>query len=263
MSEYDQALSAFQASLPAEESGAGNQPSPTGPSVESGTPPAPVVEQASKDIDISSLPEEAQLFIRARERELQGDYTRKTQEVAEQRREAEQAMQFLQALNTDPNFAMSVLSQLQGNLAAAGFDFDGGDEYFGGDEGPDPYQAEIARLEANQNAIQEMLYEQQLSASLDFQLARIAQDHPDWTDQDQQAIIDLGFATGGDLMAAAEQYAGIRDNVILSYLNSKGSVNAPSNVPATGSGVTPPSQPKTEEELRAAALAQIRAAFQE
>lgn len=256
MSEYDQALSAFQAALPAEES-TGNQPNEQGPSVEAPTPAEPPVP-ASREIDISGLPEEAQLYIRARERELQGDYTRKTQEAAAQRQEAQQALQFLEALNSDPEFANQVLTQLQGNLAAAGYFNQESDEY-GLDEGPDPYQQEIASLRANQDAIQTAMYEQQLANSLDYQLAQIAQQHPDWGEAEHQAIIDLGFATGGNLMEAAKQYEAINDAVILRYLNSKGSTQAPAVLPSTGSAVTPPKAPRTDEELRAAAMERIRA----
>src|SRR6478735_4440824 len=59
-----------------------------------------------------NLPPEAQAYLTQREREMQADYTRKTQEVAAQRREAEQAMEFVQALNTDPSFAYQVHESL-------------------------------------------------------------------------------------------------------------------------------------------------------
>lgn len=260
MSDYDAALSAFQAALPADDA-AGNQPPAGSPSDAPATPQEPAQEPASRDIDVSGLPEEAQLYLRARERELQGDYTRKTQEIAEQRREAEQAMQFLQALNSDPDFAYNVLNQLQGNLAAAGYSFDQGADEYGIDEdsGYDPYQAEIARLSQQQEAIQEAMLEQQLSANLDYQLSQIASQHPEWGDSEYQAIIDLGYATNGDLFSAAKQFEAINDSVILRYLQSKGSVNAPAPLPNTGSAATPLPTPKTDEELRAAAMERIRA----
>src|SRR4051812_32489640 len=65
-------------------------------------------EAATPKIDLSQVDPQAQEYIQSREREMQADYTRKTQEAASARQEAEQALQFIEALNTDPNFALQV-----------------------------------------------------------------------------------------------------------------------------------------------------------
>jgi hypothetical protein len=256
--EYETALGAFEAL-----ESAGNQPeapegAPEGATVEPSQPEVP----ASKSIDISGLPEEAQVFIRAREREMQADYTRKTQEVAAQRAEAEQAMQFIQALNSDPQFAGEVLSHLQGQLAAAGYQFEASDEYevdeWGQQVEPDPYAEEIADLKQWRAQMEDQWVEANLSASLDRQLSVIQAQHPDWGDSDMQAIIDLGFATQGDLMAAAEQYQAVQDQILARYLQGKSSVNTPSPLPSAPANQVP-QQPRSEEELRSAAMEIIRA----
>ena len=259
MSDYETALGAFQAAETA-----GNPPdAPTGAPetdlpVESSQPGEP----ASKSIDISGLPEEAQIFIRAREREMQSDYTRKTQEVAAQRAEAEQAMQFVQALNSDATFAEQVLTHLQDQLAAAGYGEPAGfapegDEY-GMYEESDPYAEEINDLQQWRANMEQQWVEANLSANLDRQLSVIQSQHPDWGEQDMQAIIDLGFATQGDLMAASAQYQGLQDQVLARYLQGKSSVNTPASLPNV-SGTPVPQGLKTEEQTRAAAMEIIRA----
>lgn len=252
---FDAALSAFQDLENDPSSQEQNQPDEQGGEVGAGADPT-----ASRDIDVSGLPEEAQIFLRAREREMQADYTRKTQEVAEQRKQAEQAMQFLTALNSDPEFAYQVLNHLQSNLATAGYQV-APEQYeaeeFGEYEEPDPYQQEIAELKQWRNQMENEWVEANLSAQLDRQLATIQQQHPDWNDSDLQGIIDLGFATNGDLMKAAEQYQALQDAALTRYLEKKGSVTTPASLPSSPAQ-TPAVQPKTEKELHAAAQEYLR-----
>jgi hypothetical protein len=209
----------------------------------------------SKEVDISHLPEEAQVFIRAREREMQADATRKWQEAAELRRQAEESIAFVQALNSDPSFAMKVHEYLDDNLAAAGFLEEDTEDVYG--EGSDPYQAEIADLQQWKAQIQEQMQVAELSAQLDRQLMQVQADNPKWDQSDFDAVIDLGFATGGDLVEAAKVYQAIQDRSLQRYLESKGSVTAPPQV--TGRSGTPvPPALATDDELRQAALERIR-----
>jgi len=266
VSEYDAALGAFQAleSDPSAQD-AGNQPeAPAQPSAPGAAPvePSQAPEGASsKSIDISHLPEEAQVFIRAREREMQADYTRKTQEAAAQRAEAEQAMQFIQALNSDPNFALQAYQTLEAQLAQQGYlqaqEVEQYDEY-GQPVEADPYAEKIAEIEQWKDQMQDEWLTANLSAQLDRQISAIQSQHPDWTEQDMQAVIDLGFATNGDLMAASQQYQAVQDQVLARYLQSKSSVNTPAPLPSGGANQVMPHL-KSEEETRAAAMEIIRA----
>jgi hypothetical protein len=264
--EYEQAMEAFNALESDPSAHEGNQPTPPVEPVEPSQPAAPSApapaEPASSTIDISGLPEEAQLYIRARERELTGDYTRKTQEIAAQRQEAAQAMQFLEALNSDPEFAFQVLNHLQSNLASAGYqvapeETEQYDEY-GQPVGPDPYAQEINELQNWRGQMEEQWLEANLSAQLDRQLSVVQQQHPDWTQDDLQEVIDLGFATNGDLMAAAQQYQAVQDRALTRYLEKKGSVNTPAAVPPGSPAQQEPFQPKTEKELHSAALEYVK-----
>jgi len=261
---YNAALSAFEALDTEEVDPLANQPISEGEQVDTGTPPesppAPT-EPASKEIDISGLPEEAQIFLRAREREMQGDYTRKTQEIAAQRAEAEQAMQFLSQLNSDPEFANQVLNHLQSNLAAAGYQVapeqvEYVDEY-GQPAEPDPYQQEIADIQQWRAQMENDWKEANLSAGLDRQLATIQAQHTDWTEEDLQDVIDLGFATNGDLIRAAEIFQAQSDRHLSRYLEKKGSVNTPAPLPSSPAQPVP-FQPKSDQELRDAAMERIR-----
>lgn len=271
-------IDAFVNSFPAEGADANQQT----PDVSQATPPQvqpqeqaggtsteqSLIEQAK--IDLSGLPEEQQIYLRQREREMQGHMTRRLQEATDARREAEQSLAFLNALNSDPNFAYQVLSQIQSNLAAAGYEvgYDPNDQWandpdeYGIGQGPDPYvQQEIASLRAENEQIQQYFVEQQLASQLDTQLNSIKASHPDWGDAEIGAIIDMGYATGGNLLAAAEQFEAINDSVISRYLQSKSNVQTPAPLPNTQGVNAQVPAPKTDDELRAAAMERIRNAF--
>jgi hypothetical protein len=267
MSEYDAALGAFQRAFEEEASPQSGNQHDAQPNQAVAPETTPVDQEsqpdlpASKSIDLSGLPEEAQIYLRAREREMQADYTRKTQEAAALRAEAEQAMQFIQALNSDPQFALQAYQTLGQQLAQLGLlqsDEEVTYDEYGQPVEPDPYAAKIAELEAWRDKMQEEWLTANLSAQLDRQIATIQSQHPDWGEQDLQAVIDLGFATNGDLLAAAEQYQAIQDHILSRYLSSKASVTTPAPLP-NSSGNPVPQKPKTDEELRAAAMEIVRA----
>ena len=262
MSNFDAALEAFQSNLPSEEGNQPEAPETVAPETAPVEPSQSATEQASNSIDISHLPEEAQVFIRAREREMQADYTRKTQEAAALRTEAEQAMQFIQALNSDPQFALQAYQTLEGQLAQLGYlqEQEAEEVYdeYGQTVGPDPYEEKIAELEQWRDQMEDEWLTANLSAQLDRQISVIQSQHPDWTEQDMQAVIDLGFATNGDLLSAANQYQAVQDQILARYLQSKSSVNTPAVLPSGGANV-PHKAPQGEEETRAAAMEIIRA----
>lgn len=240
-----------------------NQPEDSGaPADQESQPEVP----ASREIDLSGLPEEAQIFIRAREREMQSDYTRKTQELAEQRRQAEQSLAFVDALNSDPQFAYEVFNRLQGQLAQYGYldqppvqdDFGLEDEYGYDDVEPDPLSREVAELRAWKDQFETQMYQQQLEVQLDRQIADIRSAHPEYNDQDIQDIIQIGFATNGDLMAAADAFQGMQDRLLARYLESKGKVTTPAAITGgTGQPVPEDLSGADDKALRAIATERL------
>lgn len=258
---FEAAEQALAAGLPADDGGSAPTDQPVGqPSVDENQPQPDVA--ASRDIDLSRLPAEARQFIEARERELQGDATRKWQEAAQLRQEAERSIQFIQALNTDPNFARQVHEHLGTSLGDAGYlQADISDDDFGAwddDSDVDPYQAEIAELKQWREQVEEERVQQRIGANLDYQISQIRAQNPKWDQDDIGAVINYGFSTNGDLLKAAEMYKAHNERSISRYLEEKGSVTAPAQVPSTGGTPVVP-EPKTDEELRQAALARIRA----
>jgi len=236
--------------------------------------PAPVVSQddptqqeapsqdqqpASREIDLSGLSQEARDFIQARERELTADYTRKTQEAAQQRQEAEQAIQFIEALNNDPNFAQQVYEALgqtiQPDEPDYGFDEDPYSEFQ-----DDPYAEKLAELEQWKSQLEQQFEEAQWNAHVDRSLADVRTANPDWTDEDLNDVIGLGFATQGDLYKAADMLSQIKNRVVSSYVESKSSVQAPSILPNASAQVPPEGFDGIEDKrLHEAAMQVLRA----
>lgn len=209
----------------------------------------PRIDPASLD-----LSPEAQAYLQQREREMQADYTRKTQEVAAQRREAEQAMEFINALNTDPNFAYQVHSSLTEALQAQGYSLAdaqaaatehlGGnqswDEY-GDDTFADPYAEKIQQLEAWQAQQEQRLAIADAEARINAGVNAIRQANPNYTDDDVSSILTMAFAYNGDVAAAEQAYKSITQRVTENYLNQKASVPANLNQPtSSGHAEIPP-----------------------
>jgi len=238
---------------------------PVTPVVEQGEP-APDVqsvpqtqETPSREIDLSTLPPEAQEFIKARERELTADYTRKTQEVAQQRAEAEQALEFISALNNDPDFARQVHAALAESLPTTDFEFS--DESLYAPDPDDPYAQKLAELEQWKTGLEKQFEEAQWNAHIDRQLAEIRSAHTDWKDDDINDVIGLGFATQGDLHKAADMLSQIQNRVVSSYVEGKSSVQAPAiNLPGTSAQLPPEGFTGLDDKrLHDAAMERIRA----
>lgn len=238
---------------------------PVTPVVEQGepTPDTQSVPQTqeipSREIDLSNLPPEAQEFIKARERELTADYTRKTQEAAQQRAEAEQALEFINALNNDPDFARQVHAALAESLPTTDFEYD--DESLYVPDPDDPYAQKLAELEQWKTGLEKQFEEAQWNAHIDRQLAEIRSVNTDWTDDDINDVIGLGFATQGDLHKAADMLSQIKNRVVSSYVESKSSVQAPAmNLPNASAQVPPEGFTGVDDKrLHDAAMERIRA----
>lgn len=242
---------------------------------------------ASRDIDISGLPQEARDWLSAREREMQAVMTQRTQEAAEVRRQAEQSMAFLNELSTNPYFQQQVVSELSGALQAQGFspaqaNAEAGrqvgqaiqsgqpgvqqpDAFGGEDFDDDPYLREIQGLKATQDQLVQYLATQEqrqqaerLDAHYDRQLAAIQSANPNWGDDDLKRVISLGYSTG-DLLTAAEEYNRMQEAVIEAYTQSKSTVPASLNQPGvTAPAATSPEPFKGLDDPRLEAAARTR-----
>jgi DNA repair exonuclease SbcCD ATPase subunit len=186
---------------------------------------------------------------------MQGDYTRKTQEIAELRRQYEsfseagvdpdvalQAVGFLQELNTNPEFAMQVAEQLQQTSGTPNvsqtieeFTSENVDNSY---EGLPPQLAEeLKEMRAFREEMLTMQAQQESLAELEAMENTIKTTNPHYTDDDMEAIYSLAYAHDGDLMAAQEAYATIQQRLLGSYLESKQVPHGATPAPAAPSSV--------------------------
>lgn len=214
----------------------------------------------SRNIDLSQLDETSRNYIQAREREMQAAFTRKTQELAAQRAEAEQAMQFLSELNSNPEFAYEVQQRLNGELERLGY---GQEAPFSDVEEDDPYLAKINELEQWKNQQEQRIREAEAASRIDRESSVIQSENPHYGEEDFNAIYGLALAHNGDIRAAADAYKAMNDRAIQTYLARKGSVPATfTNQPAPTSHAEAPPEGFTsvnDKRIRAAALERLRA----
>lgn len=215
----------------------------------------------SRSIDLSQLTPEQRDYISAREREMQAAFTQKTQELAAQRREAEQAMQFLSELNSNPDFALEVSQRLSGELERLGYNQDGSEASF--TEEDDPYLARLNELENWKGQQEQYLREAEAASRIDRETAVIHSENPHFTEDDFNSIYGLALAHNGDIRAAADAYKSITQRSVERYLNQKASVPATFQNQPTQSGhaEAPPEgfDSLGDKRLRAAALERLRA----
>lgn len=228
-------------------------------------------EESFTGFDPSTLPEDMQAVYRS----MQGDYTRKTQEIAELRRQYEsfseagvdpeaalQAVGFLQALNTDAEFAKQVAAQIQQNVGAP----DAGDEVFGDAaennnesyEGlPDSLARELEEMRAFR---EEMLLQQEqaeILGQLEQQEQQIRVANPHYSDEDIESIYNLAYSTDGDLSAAAEAYHNMQQRLLSNYLQNK-QVPAGATPAPSGPSSTPKREFSNVDDAHKAAMEVIR-----
>lgn len=235
---------AIQALVDANNGEPSQSPEPVSPQDDQAQAP----DQPRIDPQTLNLPDEARSYLEQREREMQADYTRKTQEVAAQRREAEQALEFVNALNTDPNFALQVTQTLSEALQEQGYSVADANAiaasqtgYEEDDQFVDPYMEKINQLES-WAAQQEQRYavanaEAQINAGINA----IRAENPNYTDDDIKDVLTMAFAYGGDVMQAHEAYKNVTQRVTEGYLNQKASVPSSLNAPSSaGHSEVPP-----------------------
>jgi hypothetical protein len=227
---------------------------------------------------------------------LQGDYTRKTQELAEQRKalealgspeELQQAQEFFQSLQ-DPEYLQAFYGELGGVLDELGLReaAPAADETVAppalelppelaqlGQTDPelaplvDQFQQMRSELDSfrqeQQQREQAMAEERQLmdqAAEIDRMVQAVREDNPNYGDDDWQAIYDRAVAFDGDVLKAAELYANDRSRIIEGYLSQK---QTPHQVtaPSGGNVVTEdePTELTTLEQAQEAAEAYLEA----
>ena len=189
----------------------------------------------------SDLPEDLQAVYRS----MQGDYTRKTQEIAELRRNYEQydvlsesgvdpnyalqAADFYNRLDSDPNFARQVMESIQQNLGPVSaeqfnvisdvpYNVDNAGGY---DNIPVALQQELAEMRDFRDNMVAQQEHAELVSNLEYVEKDIRLSNPHYTDDDMSSIYDLAYSTNGDLQAAAQVFHGIQQRVMSDYLQSK------------------------------------------
>jgi hypothetical protein len=212
-----------------------------------------VVEESFTGLDPSSLPEDLQLYYK----NMQADYTRKTQEIAEQRKQYQQlteygidpnyaleAVGFLQRLDDDPAFAADVARQLAPQQeypmtvqqpSEGSIPNDSGDY---GNLSPD-LQAELQAMREFRSSFNEQQQEQAMLGELQQEETYIRAQYPHYNDTDIENIYQVAHATDGDLLAAQEVYTSMEQSILNKYLQSKQipqGITSPNSGPASVPG---------------------------
>jgi hypothetical protein len=184
--------------------------------------------------DPSTLPEDMQQVYRS----MQADYTRKTQEIAEKRREYEafseagvdpnealEAVSLWQRMNNDPDFASNVSREIQSRLEELGYAKEPVVEETPVDNGYEGLPPEVARELQEMRQFREEMVQQQEQQRVLQEIEAAEQTirtlNPDYTDKDMEAVYALAYSTNGDLLAAQETYHQIQQNLLGSYLQAK------------------------------------------
>lgn len=201
--------------------------------------------------DPSVLPEDMQAVYKS----MQADYTRKTQEIAELRRqysafsEAEvdpdvalQAVGFLQELNNNPDFALQVAEQIRQTMGTTDDSQwapdDTSENVNNSYEGlPPQLAAELNEMREFREEMLAMQAQQETMAELDAMEQTIKTTNPDYTDEDIEAIYSLAYSTDGDLLAAQQVYHNIQQRMLSGYLQSKSVPHGATPAPAAPSSV--------------------------
>ena len=211
---------------------------------------SPETPEPFTSVGLDDLSEEQRAVVEQRLSEMQGDYTRKTQELASQRQEAAQAIEFVQALQTNPDFALQVRDEISGALEASGYTpaeaqaianqqvNDAASDY---DEEPDPVQQKLDELLGWKEQQEQRQIQTELENELDRMDARLRQENPEWNDQDMEDIYRLAYSTGGNLIEAGEQYRQLQQRLVGGYVEQKGRVQTQE---PTASGAAQPAPEK-------------------
>lgn len=194
----------------------------------------PVEPESFTGFDPNVLPEELQHVYKS----MQADYTRKTQDIADIRRQmsafsdsgvdpssALEATQFLQRLEAEPAIAAEFANDINRRLEQMGFGEQAVRDEVPVDKSyeglPESLVAELGEMRAFR---QEMLEQQQhaeIMGHLEEQEQAIRIGNPHFSDEDIDAVYSLAYSTDGDLSAAAEQFNQIQQRLLGNYMQAK------------------------------------------
>ena len=242
MNEAD-ALAALTADAGGEQ--ADNAPTPGPESTEQAAPVAAAPEFLPR-ADLDALLEgvqdpTAKERIEQAYRSFQGDYTKKTQELAEQRKAfgdidpgaAREAYDFVQALQSDRDFAMQVHGELSTALERAGLTPQQAqaeasrqieDVRTSELDPSDPVVQELNELKEWRNAQEREWQRAEAIREIERQDAALRRANPNLGDDDMDVIYKLAATTGGDLFAAQEYFDKVRDRIAQTYVSQKAQV---------------------------------------
>jgi hypothetical protein len=201
--------------------------------------------------DLNSLLEgvtdpNARAAIEAAYKGFQGDYTRNMQQIAPYRQLAEagvdpalaiQSLEFVQALETDPQFVQAVHAQLSQALESAGLtpaqasdeaarQIQSGEAFQDPDGEDSPIAREVAELREWKEQMEAAQVQNTMMAELQRSEMAIRQANPTYSDADVERIYELAFAHGGVLSAAQQSYVALRQTFLTGYVDQKGAAAA-------------------------------------
>lgn len=221
--------------------------------INSQTDQASAEESFTDSYNPDELPEEARAAYDSAYKRLQADYTRKTQEVSEQRREAEQAQQLVSALR-NPTTQAQALSMLGLELEG-----EGDDEY--GYKDPDERIDKLEQmLQERERETQESKQMEAEANHIDSELGRLSKaDGRDLENNEVELIVSYALANRlGDGTPNVE--AGYRQLQALYSEAQKRHIESKRNAPAPGIGSAAEDKWQLDtEEGRKAAMAEIAA----
>jgi hypothetical protein len=277
ISSFDQAAEALASAVDEYTGGTPDAPQYTPPETSQPTQPdntqgdqGTTEEQSfldSKSIDLSQLTPEQRDYIQAREREMQASYTQKTQALASERQQAQEAIQFLNELNTNPEFALEVQQRLGSELQRLGYTPEQAAaeaaNQVGGFEDDDPYLAKINELEQWKDQQEQRIREAEVASRIDRESAVIMNQNPNFSEEDMGSIYAIALSQGGDLSRATDMYKAITQRSVERYLGQKDSVPATLRNQPDSSGHSEQSPDAftgpDDKRIREAALARLRA----
>lgn len=205
--------------------------------------------EAFSDLNPQEAPEGdiTQEWLQERYKQMQADYTRKTQGISQTAQERQEELQFLESLRSDRDTQQAVLEQLQELLAESEDDTDDDDA---------PEESDLARQVAELREAEEQRTAQALTKSIVSHIEQLAKDAELELEEDDLRDI-FNRATAGDDVnndATSKAFQGWHERQKAqhakwqaAYLKSK---QAPQQVPAGQSATETPDLSNADERIK-------------